>query len=150
MIEQAFTDLILRHNRSPLGRARIEFPSFTARGANPLCGDELTLDGLIIDGQLVALGYEIEASALTLASTSIMVELSQGHSVNDVRVLCRATLGYLAGENTAPRSELEAFASVLGYRNRLKTLTLPWATLHGALEGRLETTTEIALKGESL
>jgi nitrogen fixation NifU-like protein len=144
-----FTEMVLRHNRSPVGRGRLAQASFTAIGANPLCGDSLVLDGRIEGDRLAALGYEIEASALTLTSTSLMVSLCADQPVATVGRLCQASLDYFAGAGPAPCPELAAFESALAYRNRLKTLTLPWATLARALAGQLQTSTDRQLTGDS-
>lgn len=149
MSENPFADLVLAHNRAPIGRERLASPTFTARGANPLCGDDLTLDGRIEGNVVRELGYAIDASALTLASTSLMVSLCQGRELDAVRTLCGGVLRYLSGAGSPPLAEIAVFDSVLGYRNRLKTLTLPWATLLRALDGQLQTSTDSELTGGS-
>ena len=150
-LTDAYRTVVLDHNRAPRRRGRLAAPSISAEGVNVLCGDKLTLDLDVQNGTVVDFAFEAEASALTLATTSIMGELICGQSVGDAADLAHAALNLVTSnpECTAdPRlGEFNAFLGVLGYPNRIKTVTLPWATLLGALNGRMSTSTDIDIRG---
>jgi nitrogen fixation NifU-like protein len=144
-----YRTVVLDHNRSPRRRGRLAAPSLTAEGINALCGDRLLLDLEIADGRLIDFRFEGEASALTLAATSIMGDLICGRSVGEVEILIDAAFALLTqGGAEDPRlGEFNAFVGILAYPNRIKTASLPWATLAGALHGRSRTSTDIDIRG---
>lgn len=153
-LADAYRTVVLDHNRTPRRRGRLTAPSLSARGVNVLCGDQLTLDLGIRDGRITDFAFDAEASALTLAATSIMGELVCGQSLERAAALAAAALDLVTrNPERAPTPELgefNAFLGVLGHPNRIKTVTLPWATLAGALAGRLETSTDIDVRGAQL
>ncbi|MCC6594353.1 MAG: iron-sulfur cluster assembly scaffold protein [Xanthomonadales bacterium] len=150
-IADAYRTVVLEHNRAPRRRGRLAVPTLRARGINALCGDCLEVD-LEFDGErLRGFAFEAEASALTLAATSIMGDLVVGRPLAEVRALCEAALDLVTrnpgrAENPA-LGDYNAFLGVLGHPNRIKTVTLPWATLAGARAGRLATSTDIDVRG---
>lgn len=150
-LSDAYRTVVLDHNRAPRRRGRLTAPSLSARGANALCGDTLRLDLALADGRIAAFAFEAEASAMTLAACSIMGDLVTGRPVDEAAALCEAAID-LVTRNPAraedPRlGEYNALIGVMGHPNRIKTVTLPWATLAGALAGRLATSTDIDIRG---
>lgn len=150
-LSDAYRTVVLDHNRAPRRRGRLVAPSLSAHGVNALCGDTLTLDLALADGRIADFAFEAEASAMTLAACSIMGDLIAGQSVHEAAALCEAAID-LVTRNPAraedPRlGEYNALIGVMGHPNRIKTVTLPWATLAGALAGRLATSTDIDIRG---
>lgn len=148
---EAYRTVVLEHNRAPRRRVRLPAADLRARGVNALCGDSLILELCIVDNRLADFGFEAEASALTLAATSIMGDLVAGRPLAEVAALCEAALDLVTRnprrtENPA-LGEFNAFLGVLGHPNRIKTVTLPWATLAGALAGRADTSTDLEVRG---
>lgn len=153
-LADAYRTIILDHNRAPRRRGRLRAPTLTVEGVNALCGDRLSLDLRIADDVLREFAFDGEASALTLAASSIMGELVAGQSLATVRQLIDAALDLLT-RNPEQRiderlGDFNVFIGVLAYPNRIKTVTLPWATLAGALDGRLRTSTDIDSRGAAL
>ena len=150
-LADAYRTIILDHNRAPRRRGRLAAPVLTVEGINALCGDRLSLQLRIENDQLQEFAFEGEASALTLAATSIMGELIAGRTLTAVRELIDAALDLLTqnpGQRVDERlGDFNVFVGVLAYPNRIKTVTLPWATLAGALTGRLRTSTDIDCRG---
>lgn len=153
-LSDAYRTVVLEHNRAPRRRGRLPAPSLSAQGVNVLCGDQLTLDLTIRDGTIADFAFEAEASALTLAATSIMGDLVCGVSLPRAAELAAAALDLVTrNPERIPNhslGEFNAFLGVLGHPNRIKTVTLPWATLAGALAGRLSTSTDIDVRGAQL
>lgn len=150
---EAYRRIVLDHNRSPRRRGRLTDPSITVEGVNPLCGDHLRLDLQIQDETLSDFAYAGEASALTLAACSLMGDLVVGKSLTQIEQLAQAALDLLTANpqaQTDPRlGDFNAFLGLLDYPNRIKTITLPWATLLGALKGRTRISTDVDIRGGS-
>lgn len=153
-LSDAYRTVVLDHNRAPRRRGRLAAPSVRAEGVNALCGDKLNLELAIDAGTIADFAFEAEASALTLAATSIMGDLVCGRAVAEAAGLADAAMDLVTRnpERIAdPRlGEFNAFLAVLGHPNRIKTVTLPWATLAGALAGRLSTSTDVDIRGAAI
>lgn len=150
-ISDAYRQVVLEHNRAPRRRGQLAAPTHIARGVNALCGDELELQ-LAIDADIVVdLAFVAEVSALTLATLSIMGDLVVGQRVDAARTLALAALDLVTrnpGRTPDPSlQDFNLFLPVQGYPNRIKTVTLPWATLLGALDGRAQISTDIDVRG---
>jgi len=153
-LTDAYRTVVLDHNRAPRRRGRLSAPSISAEGVNVLCGDKLKLDLASEPCNIADFAFQADASALTLAATSIMGDLICARSVGEAAALAEAAIDLLTRnpEHAAdPRlGEFNAFLGVLGHPNRIKTVTLPWATLAGALQGRLQTSTDIEIRGAAI
>jgi nitrogen fixation protein NifU and related proteins len=151
-LADAYREIVLAHARAPHHLGRLSEASLRAEGVNALCGDRLAIDLLIDEGRIVRFGFEAEASALTLAATSVMGDLILGRTLEEVRRLGERALEQMTAAEPEPDpalGEFRHFESVRGYPNRIKTVTLPWATLLGALAGRERTSTDIDPRGAS-
>ncbi len=140
-----YQSLVLEHNRHPRHAEPVVQPTHHALGANPLCGDRLELWLVMQNGRIEAIGYTIEASALTRAMTSMMAEQVDGRAVTEARTVAEHMLASCRPQgrlDPAAVGPLADWQGVLAYPNRIKSLTLPWATLLAALEGRGQATTE--------
>jgi nitrogen fixation NifU-like protein len=140
-----YQSLVLDHNRSPRHLGAIAHATHHAVGANPLCGDRLELWIQVVEGQIVAVGHQIEASALTRAMSSMMAEQIHGQSIATARALAEAMLAdcHPGGQLDPGRVGILAhWQGVLAYPNRVKSLTLPWATLLEAIHARPGTRSE--------
>ncbi|MCU0754763.1 MAG: iron-sulfur cluster assembly scaffold protein [Xanthomonadales bacterium] len=140
-----YQSLVLAHNRTPRHLGTLVDPSHHAVGVNPLCGDRLELWLKVGEGRIVEVGHHIEASALTRAMSSMMAERVHGLPILAARELATRMLadcrpgGMLERERVG---DLADWQGVLGHPNRIKSLTLPWATLLAALDGQGQASTE--------
>jgi nitrogen fixation NifU-like protein len=139
-----YQQLILDHNKSPRNRRRIEHPSQTSEGYNPLCGDRITLD-LLIDGDtIVDIAFEGAGCAISTAAASLMTQTLKGRSIREAEALFEKYHRLVAEDGAASGADegepklgkLMAFAGVRKYPARVKCATLAWHTLKAALEDR--------------
>jgi nitrogen fixation protein NifU and related proteins len=143
-VSKLYQELVLRWNRDQRYRQVLADCTHTALGNNPLCGDQLQLSLRVSNAQIVAASFDGEMSAITTASAAIMCDLLIGQSLAQARALADAALAML-NLGMTPSIDLGDFAAfniVRNYPNRIKTATLPWATLLAMLDGQSTTTTE--------
>jgi nitrogen fixation NifU-like protein len=92
--DQLYREVILDHYRNPRGHGLLDPHDAQAEGQNPLCGDEVTLsvrfrdDGETID----EVGFEGRGCAISQAATSMLTELVQGRTADDVAALPKEEL----------------------------------------------------------
>jgi nitrogen fixation NifU-like protein len=130
-----YQQLILDHNKSPRNRRRIEHPSQTSEGYNPLCGDRITLEDIAFEGA---------GCAISTAAASMMTQTLKGRTVAEAEALFEKYHRLVAEEDDEPAGDdgepklgkLKAFAGVRQFPARVKCATLAWHTLKAALEDR--------------
>lgn len=136
-----YEEVILDHNRRP--RNFLYKPAATnrhARGYNPLCGDEFTLNLQVEDGVVKDVGFEGVGCAISTASASLMTESIKGKSLEQVKRLFHEVHDLLTKEGNADGlGKLQVLAGVRAYPARVKCATLAWHTLQAALENTTDT-----------
>jgi nitrogen fixation protein NifU and related proteins len=92
--DQLYREVILDHYKNPRGHGLIEHADAEAEGQNPLCGDEVSIyvafgeDGDTID----EVRFSGRGCAISQAATSMLTELVQGRSAQEVATLPREAL----------------------------------------------------------
>jgi nitrogen fixation NifU-like protein len=134
-LRQLYEETILDHNRNPRNYLRVpEGANRHARGFNPICNDEFTVHIRVKDGIVEDIGFEGSGCAISTASASMMTESIKGKSESEVIALFHGVHNLLTEEGPAQGvGKLEVLAGVHEYPMRIKCATLPWHTLHAAL-----------------
>jgi nitrogen fixation protein NifU and related proteins len=139
----AFQTLVLAHNRERRYQGAPTQFQRHARGANPLCGDALEVFLTLEGEQIQQARYLGEMSAISFAAAEILCAAITGQSLAAAaeRLQACAQLFQITGADlvSAIPPEFAAFAVVRRYPNRLKTATLPIATLLAAVTGDVGT-----------
>ena len=92
--DQLYREVILDHYKNPRGHGLIEDADAEAEGQNPLCGDEVSIyvafgeDGDTID----EVKFSGRGCAISQAATSMLTELVQGRTAQEVATLPRDDL----------------------------------------------------------
>ncbi len=143
-LRDLYQEVILDHGRNPRNFRHPPEANRSAKGHNPLCGDQiavyLTLDA---EGKVVDAAFDGRGCAISMASASLMTEVLKGRSPEQVKALFD-NFHYLATGSgdayPAPGLEealerLEVLGGVRQYPMRVKCATLAWHTMSAALEG---------------
>ncbi len=135
-LRDLYQEVILDHSRNPRNAGRLEEPSGTAKGHNPLCGDMITLDVLVEDGTICDVSFDARGCAISVASASIMSDMLKGRSVADTQALFHRFQDMLTGPDATAEGldKLEVLAGVREFPMRVKCATLPFHTLRAALD----------------
>lgn len=140
-----YQSLVLTHNRAPRHLGALGDATHQATGANPLCGDRLQLWLRVSEGHIADVGHDIDASALTRAMSSMMAERIHGLPLAAASELAQRMLAQCRPGGMLDRAQVGDLADwqgVLAHPNRIKSLTLPWATLLAAIDGHGTASTE--------
>lgn len=138
-VSDLYKQVVIDHNREPRNYGELAQATHSARGLNALCGDDIRVYVQISDeGVLEMVHFDGEASAITMAATSIMTQMTQGLTVDQTLALHSQ---YLQLFEPDPPSEslleqlgdLAALSGVRDYPSRIKSATLGWETLRAAL-----------------
>jgi len=146
-LSELYQQVILDHNKKPRNFRKLETANHTAEGYNPLCGDQLTIYVNLEDNRVTDVGFEGSGCAISKASASMMTQAVKGKSKEQAENLFKEFHSMVTGELDEEKEEntlgnLKIFAGVREFPVRVKCATLPWHTLHAALNKQDEASTE--------
>jgi nitrogen fixation NifU-like protein len=146
-LSELYQQVILDHNKKPRNFRKIETPSHTAEGHNPLCGDQLTIYLNVENNEVKDVAFEGSGCAISKASASMMTQAVKGKDKSQTEELFKEFHAMVTGELDAEAEEnklgnLKIFAGVREFPVRVKCATLPWHTLHAALNKKELVSTE--------
>ena len=146
-LSELYQQVILDHNKKPRNFRKLENANHAAEGYNPLCGDHLTVY-LALENDLVKeVGFEGSGCAISKAAASMMTQAVKGKSKQQAEDLFQEFHSMVTGELNEEMEEnslgnLKIFAGVREFPVRVKCATLPWHTLHAALNKKDQVSTE--------
>ena len=146
-LSELYQQVILDHNKKPRNFRKLETANHSAEGYNPLCGDQLTVYLNLEGDQVKDVGFEGSGCAISKASASMMTQAVKGKSKEQAEKLFQEFHSMVTGELNEETDEnnlgnLKIFAGVREFPVRVKCATLPWHTLHAALNKEAQISTE--------
>ena len=146
---EVFGEILADHHESPRNWGRVSHETRSENGFNPLCGDKVTLSLDVSEKSgspvLEHLAFEGEGCSICMASASIMSEMVQGKSCEEIQTLIDAFREKMQGSESVsalPAEESEAdIVALYGVKRfpvRIKCALLPWTTLKKGLEASHE------------
>jgi nitrogen fixation NifU-like protein len=85
MNDTIYREIILEHYKNPHHFGKIDNPSHTSKGENPLCGDRLTIMLRSVDGVVEDVGFEGVGCAVSIAGMSMLADKLVGMSIEDTQ-----------------------------------------------------------------
>lgn len=137
-LNSIYTEIITEHNSSNHNKHALEGANIIENGHNPSCGDEITLQLKIDKGIVKDASFTGVGCAISQASTSIMIDLIKGKTVEEAKELTHTFIGMIKREIT-DENELEALEDALAFKNisnmpaRVKCAVLAWHTFDEAV-----------------
>ena len=152
-IRALYDEQIVEHSKKPRNHKRLETANHMAEGHNPLCGDHQIVylqveDDIVKDIRFLCIGADaVKNCAISKASASMMTRILKGKTRQEVETLFAEFHGMLTGtldEETTSNDlgHLKVFAGVREFPMRVKCATLPWHTMHAALNEQEKVSTE--------
>ncbi|MEK6719335.1 MAG: Fe-S cluster assembly sulfur transfer protein SufU [Chloroflexota bacterium] len=118
-MDDLYRDYILEHYRRPHNFGPLQAPTVSREGANPLCGDRITIELGIRNGVVDQVGFTGRGCAISQASASLLTDEIKGKTVEQVVAFRADDLLDLLGIEISPA--------------RLKCAMLSLETVGGAL-----------------
>ena len=146
-LSELYQQVILDHNKKPRNFRKLEQANHSAEGFNPLCGDHLTIYVDLEDNSVKEIAFEGSGCAISKAAASMMTQAVKGKSREQAEELFNEFHSMVTGELDEETEEnklgnLRIFAGVREFPVRVKCATLPWHTLHAALNDEQHASTE--------
>jgi len=90
--DSIYREIILEHYKNPKNRGTLDPADFTYEDVNPLCGDEVRIDVRVADGKVSEIRFSGRGCAVSQASASILTEMVEGQSLEDVKSIGKEEL----------------------------------------------------------
>ena len=146
-LSELYQQVILDHNKKPRNFRKLESANHSAEGYNPLCGDHLTVYLKLEDNAVKEVTFEGSGCAISKAAASMMTQAVKGKSKQDAEGLFSEFHRMVTGEEYESSASdrlgnLKIFEGVREFPVRVKCATLPWHTMHAALNNKELVSTE--------
>jgi nitrogen fixation NifU-like protein len=92
MADSIYREIILDHYRNPRNRGMLDPHDYSAEDVNPLCGDEIRIDVRATDGKVDEIKFSGRGCAVSQASASILTEMVEGMTIDEVKALTKDDL----------------------------------------------------------
>jgi nitrogen fixation NifU-like protein len=141
-LRELYQQQILDHNKQPRNFRPIEEATTRAEGRNQSCGDQLTVYLKLDQDVIRDISFVGKGCAISKASASMMTAALKGKTIQEAEAIFESFHDMVAGEEELEELELEelgklaVFSGVREYPSRVKCASLPWHTLHAALENQ--------------
>ena len=146
-LSELYQQVILDHNKKPRNFRKLESANHSAEGFNPLCGDQLTVYLNLEDDAVKEISFVGSGCAISKAAASMMTQAVKGKSKQEAEQLFTEFHQMVTGEldeetTTNGLGNLKIFSGVREFPVRVKCASLPWHTMHAALNNQAITSTE--------
>jgi nitrogen fixation NifU-like protein len=101
-MDDLYRDYILEHYRHPHNFGVLETPTIKYEGANPLCGDRITMMLGISDGIVKEVAFTGRGCAISQASASLLTDEIKGKTVEEVEKMTPDDVLDLIGVEISP------------------------------------------------
>ena len=142
-LKELYQEIILDHGKNPRNKGKCEGYTNDAKAHNPLCGDKVHIFLKLNNEKLVEdLSFEGEGCAISLASASILTELTKGKDLSFIKKLSEDFLNMIKNKtkitlNSLTDDQVTTITSLSGVQEfpmRVKCATMAWHTLLSAVE----------------
>ena len=121
-MDDLYRDYILEHYRRPHNFGQLDAATATQEGANPLCGDRITMQLRVRGGVIDGVGFTGRGCAISQASASLLTDEIKGKAVDTAQAMTSGDVLDLLGIEISPA--------------RMKCALLSLETLQGALDSK--------------
>lgn len=131
-LDDLYREVVMDHYKKPRNRGTMTGADVVVEGANPLCGDEVTLWLDIDEGTVKDVRFAGHGCSISQASVSIMTGAIKGQTVEGIARIVTAFRGMMldgAEPDEALLGDGIALEGVKRFPVRIKCAVLGWNTL---------------------
>ena len=141
-LKELYQEIILDHGKNPRNKGKCEGFTNDAKAHNPLCGDKVHIYLKLNNEKLIEdLSFEGEGCAISLASVSILTEVTKGKDLSFIKKISDDFLNMIKNKtkitlNSLTEDQVTTIASLSGVQKfpmRVKCATMAWHTLLSAV-----------------
>ena len=135
-LNDLYQQTILDHCKKPRNFHEMPEATSSAKGDNPLCGDQLKLFLSMDKDQIKDISFVGSGCCISKASASLLTEFAKGKRKSDVETMFGQVHDMVTtGKVNGDVGKLAVFAGVHKYPARVKCAILSWHAVMAALKG---------------
>jgi nitrogen fixation NifU-like protein len=123
---------LLRLAADAAGAGHLQEPHTMASAHNPVCGDRVTVELVLVDGHITAIAHTTQACVLAQASAALLAAAAPGQDRASLSALAEDVRAFLNG--AAPPAGFDVFDGVVSHAGRHVCVLLPFEAALKALE----------------
>lgn len=138
-LEQMYQEIILDASRERYGEGELDDPDGESFQVNPTCGDQVTYQVNVRDGQIAEIAWSGHGCSISQASISMMSELVEHKSLEDFdklyetfRHMMDARGADISDEDADLLEDASSLQGVSKFPMRIKCALLGWMALRDA------------------
>lgn len=117
-----YQEEILDHFKNPRYKGPLTEPTHSARMVNPTCGDELTIQLIVQDDHITAVGFEGQGCAISQAAASMLAEELADKTLQDAEAMSDQNVFEMIGVELTPARQKCALLAVSTLRKALRNV----------------------------
>ncbi|MGH2349447.1 MAG: Fe-S cluster assembly sulfur transfer protein SufU [bacterium] len=135
-LDELYREVILDHYSHPRNRGTLDDADIKVEGANPLCGDELSIYVKLSGGTIADVAFLGRGCSISQASASMMTEQIKGKTLDEARRLTGQFKAMMHGDPVSEDAlgDLMALQGVRKFPVRIKCATLSWVALEQGVD----------------
>ena len=142
-LKELYQEIILDHGKNPRNKGKCDGYTNDAKAHNPLCGDKVHIFLKLNNDKFVEdLSFEGEGCAISLASASILTEVTKGKDLSFIKKISEDFLNMIKNKskitlNSLTEDQVTTITSLSGVQEfpmRVKCATMAWHALLSAVE----------------
>ncbi len=95
--QEIYKENIIDHYKHPHNKHKIENPTHTKKGINPLCGDHVVIYLQVANEKIVNVSFEGDGCAISQASVSLLTDAIKGKQIIDIQKMTEIDVYNLLG-----------------------------------------------------
>lgn len=112
-MDSIYRENILEHSKHPQNKGHLDPYDYSFEDTNPLCGDEIHIEVRVNDEGIVTdIAFDGQGCAISQASASMLTEIVQGMSVDEIKSMPKEELLDEVGIDLSPARQK---CALLGY-----------------------------------
>jgi len=135
-LDDLYRELILDHYSHPRNKGELPDAEIRVEGANPLCGDELSIFVKLTGGTISDVRFVGRGCSISQASASMMTEQIKGKTLDEARRLSGRFKAMMQGQPVGEDElgDLMALQGVRKFPVRVKCALLSWVALEQGMD----------------
>jgi len=133
-LDRVYQEVIIEYSKDMSHRKQLPEATHHEHGHNPNCGDDIELELEISDGMIKDMGFIGDGCAISMASTSMMIDLVNGKSLTEAKKIVEEFLEMIKGEKSEEElyeshGDATLLSNIKYMPARVKCAVLAWHTL---------------------
>lgn len=121
-----YKEELMEYYRYPRNKHKVDDANFSFGQNNPSCGDSISIEGKIVDGKVVSLGFDGSGCVISQAAASMLTEACLGKTIEQIEAMTKddilAMIGLQLGPTRLKCALISLYAlqqGILEYRKKM-------------------------------